>query len=402
MKYGVFLLWIAIYFLLYLNELNVNQLPGIRGEETGRRMDYMARALVKAGILFLGWYIHLPLFVVYSLIFCSYGMTFWAIGKRNKLTLCFWMNFFSICFITVHLICMAAASLITGYMLRDVYFSSTASVMALCMALIVVNSINLLWKKQTFMNWIRLLTSDEKRFNQLVFFEWYALGYLIFDSITCAFGLPYSLLSVFLIGSCVLLMIQFILFLAHTYRIIEKAHYEAEYYRLEQERADHVKRQMTLQKLAYLDGLTGTYTRRYAMEMLESMQKDRLDVTVAYIDVNGLKMVNDTLGHPVGDRYLKLIADSLNENLNKSDILARIGGDEFLVVSNSVEKEKIAFLLKRVNEGLGAAGREGFRPSFSYGVVSAPHKEPFDLEALLRESDRRMYEYKMQYKKGAV
>ena len=59
-------------------------------------------------------------------------------------------------------------------------------------------------------------------------------------------------------------------------------------------------------------------------------------------------------------------------------------------------------MLKKVNELLGTAGREGYRPSFSYGVVSAPHKVPFDLEELLRESDRRMYVNKMQFKRGNV
>ena len=401
-KYGICLLWAIVGFLLYLNELRISQLPGIRGEEAGSRTEYMVKAFVKAGILFLGWYIHLPLFIVYLLILCSYGMTFWPIGKRSKLNLFFWMIFFSICFIAVNLVCMAVISLITGYMLRDVYLNHTACAMALCVTLAIMNLNNLLWRQHFFVEWMTLLTSDEKRYNQLIFFECYALGYLLFDSISCFFILPYSLLSVFLIGSCILLIIQFILFLAHTYRIIEKAHYEAEYYRLEEERADHVKRQMVLQKLAYIDGLTGAFTRRYAMEMLESMQKDRLDVTVAYIDVNGLKMVNDTMGHPEGDRYLKMIADSLNESLSKSDILSRVGGDEFLVVSNSVNREALESMLKNVNEKLGNADGNGYRPSFSYGVVSAPHQSPFDLEALLRESDRRMYDYKMQYKRGVV
>ena len=402
MKYGEALLWIVIIFLLYMNELRIDQLPGIGEGETGTKVEYMIRAFVKAGILFSGWYIHLPLFIVYLLIFCGYGMTFWSIGKRSRLNLFFWMNFFSVCFIAVNLISMAAVSLVTGSMLRDVYLSNTYCIIALCITLIMIHLMNMLWKKKIFADWITLLTSDEKRFNQLIFFEWYALGYLIFDSTSCVFVLPYSLLSVFLIGSCILLMIQFILFLAHTHRIIEKAHYEAEYYRLEEERAEHVKRQMILQKLAYIDGLTGAFTRRYAMEMLESMQKDGLEVTVAYIDVNGLKKVNDTLGHQEGDRYLKLIADSLNESLNKSDILSRIGGDEFMIVSNSAEKEGLESMLKKENELRGTAGREGYRPSFSYGVVSAPHKEPFDLEELLRESDRRMYVNKMQFKRGNV
>lgn len=152
-------------------------------------------------------------------------------------------------------------------------------------------------------------------------------------------------------------------FWIHTYRIIEKAYDKAEYFRLEEERDDHVKHQMSLQKLAYIDGLTGAFTRRYAMEMLESMQKDRLDVTAAYIDVSGMKMANDTLGHPEGGQYLKIIANSLNESLNKSDILARISGDEFLIVSNSTEKDALESMLSKVIERLKTAGREGYRPS---------------------------------------
>lgn len=402
MRYVFPFLWIVIYVLLYLHESKAVHMPGIKEEESGTRTEYALRAFVKAGILFLGWYVHLPLFIVYLLILCGYGMTFRSIRTRNKMDLFFWGNFFSICFTAVHLICLAVISMVTGYMLRDVYLNHMTFLLSMVMTLLILNLAHILWKRQAFVEWITLLTSDDKRFNQLVSFEWYAVGYLLFDSISCVFVLPYFLLSVFLIGSCILLIIQFILFLVHTYRIIEKAHYEAEYYRLEEERADHVKRQMSLQKLAYIDSLTGAFTRRYAMEMLESMQKDRLDVTVAYIDVNGLKMVNDTLGHPEGDQYLKIIANSLNESLNKSDILARVGGDEFLIVSNSTEKDALESMLSKVNGRLKDMGREGYRPSFSYGTVSASHHEPFDLDALLRESDRRMYDHKMQFKKGVI
>lgn len=87
MKYGEALLWIVIIFLLYMNELRIDQLPGIGEGETGTKVEYMIRAFVKAGILFSGWYIHLPLFIVYLLIFCGYGMTFWSIGKRSRLNL---------------------------------------------------------------------------------------------------------------------------------------------------------------------------------------------------------------------------------------------------------------------------------------------------------------------------
>lgn len=97
-------------------------------------------------------------------------------------------------------------------MLRDVYLNHMTFLLAMGITLLILNLIHILGKKQAVVEWAALLTSDEKRFSQLVSFEWYAVGYLLFDSISCVFVLPCFLLSVFLIGSCILLMIQFILF----------------------------------------------------------------------------------------------------------------------------------------------------------------------------------------------
>lgn len=401
MEYVMYSSWVVIYLLFYLNEYKMTHLPGIEGA-AGTKASRFLGALVKTGILFLSWQLHLPLLVVYVLLLCGYAMTFWPIRKRNRQRLFFWTNLFGTCFLAVHLIGLSVVSLVSKSMLRDVYHDNTIYLSALCMTLIVLTFTNTLWKGPRFVRWVTFLTGDEKRFNQLAFFEWFGVGYLLFDSVPFLFPLPYFLLSIFLIGSCILLMIQFLLFAIHTYKIIEKAHYEAEYYELEEERADHIQKQMVLRKLAYIDGLTGAFTRRYAMEMLESMQKDKLDVTVAYIDVNGLKRVNDTLGHSEGDRYLKLIANSLNSSLHKSDVLARIGGDEFLIVFNSTEIEALECKLKDVNEALAQTGCEGYTPSFSYGVVAAPQNEAFDLDALLRESDQKMYDYKLRFKKEAI
>lgn len=396
MNLWVGLLWIFIYILFFLNEYNITMdLPHLN-----QRKKSLAAAFIKTGIFALGWFLNLPLFCIYIFMILGYGMTFSHLFGKQRMKFLFWVNFSGICFLSVHLICLSAVSLFTSRMLRDVYQRSEAYLLVLFVTLLLLLSIgNLLRKNGGITRRAKLLTSDEKRFGQLILFEWYALAYLLFDSIPFMLELPYILLSLFLIGSCFLLLLQLMLVLAHTYRIIKKACYEAEYYRLEEERASHVKRQMTLHKLAYMDGLTGVFTRRYAIEMLESMHRDQMDVTIAYIDVNGLKKVNDTLGHPEGDNYLKTIANSLNASLSKSDILSRIGGDEFLIVSNSLDMADMEATLEQINRRLLEQEQAGYRPSFSYGVVSALHSKVFDLDELLMESDRKMYNYKTKFKR---
>lgn len=397
------LIWVSIYLLYYFSEyvISTNLQYGIK-HKFEQQKQALQMASLKVLILALGWFYQFPLLILYLLVLFGYGVTFRSIYRVRQRSFIFWMNFFTILFIAVHLIVLACVSVFTGDMLRDVYLDKDTYLWTMCLVLGLLNLFNMIWKRREIIERVLFLTRDAKRFQQLILFQWYALGYLLFDSLACFFKLPYILLSVFLIGSCILLLIQLFLFMLHTYGILENAHYEAEYYRLEEERAEYVKRQMALRQLAYMDSLTGTFTRRYAMEMLESMQRDQLGVTVAYIDVNGLKAVNDTLGHLEGDCYLQLIANSLNQQLNKSDILARIGGDEFLIVSTSIAQDKLEHLLKKTNQSLSLASKNGYTPSFSYGVVSISGQEFLDLEKLLRESDCKMYAYKKAFKTGGL
>lgn len=396
------LLWIGIYILCYFSESGTYVILTSDAENNSNtKKACIKAAILKTSFLLSVYYFRILLPIFYFMVILGYGITFLSIYGKNRNRFLFWMNFFGICFTAVHLICLGLTALFTQYILKEVYQNDGAYIWSIIFTLIILNLIHMLWKKKSLMDKLSLLTKDTRRLHQLIFFEWYAIGYLLFDSITCLFKLPYILLSVFLIGSCLLLLFQLFLFMAHTCRIVERAHCEAEYYRLEAERADHVKRQMILHKLAYTDSLTGAFTRRYAMEMLNSMKKDRLDVTISYIDVNGLKKVNDTLGHSQGDRYLKIIANKLNQSLDKSDILARVGGDEFLVISNSSRLEVMGRLMERVNEELKNQECEGgLSPSFSYGIVSASSYDSFEPEELLKESDRRMYAYKKAFKKG--
>jgi diguanylate cyclase (GGDEF)-like protein len=106
------------------------------------------------------------------------------------------------------------------------------------------------------------------------------------------------------------------------------------------------------QYLSYHDNLTGVYNRRYYEEVLARIDKERhLPISIIIGDLNGLKLVNDAFGHSMGDQMLKGAAEALSSACRPQDIIARWGGDEFIVLLPSTgpeEVEEIVDTAKRV------------------------------------------------------
>lgn len=142
-----------------------------------------------------------------------------------------------------------------------------------------------------------------------------------------------------------------------------------------------------LEDAAMTDPLTGAGNRR-AMEAagrvaLASAARTGAPLSVAVMDLDGLKALNDSKGHAAGDRALSSLADGLRRTLRETDQLFRIGGDEFVALLPLAPTSAVAELM-------GRAQRAG-TPSFSWGVASAPH-DGADLDALVHTADTRLYE----------
>lgn len=230
-------------------------------------------------------------------------------------------------------------------------------------------------------------------------YVWFAVGYVFFDSVACMFPLPYALVSWFLVGSCLLLGVQLYLFLLYAYRVSIHQHYEKEYQELERERAVHVQRTLELRKIASVDSVTGAYTRAYVMSVLHQWLQEQKGFSLAYIDLNGLKAVNDRHGHDAGDDYLATAAEALNDHLRKQDVLARIGGDEFLVLLPDTPAAQVHVLLEQAEQALARQTDKPYPLSFCCGVEEVKAGWPENADDLLHRADRRMYEAKKRRKR---
>jgi two-component system, cell cycle response regulator len=158
--------------------------------------------------------------------------------------------------------------------------------------------------------------------------------------------------------------------------------------------------QKTLQRLSLIDDLTGLHNRRGFFALAE--QHLRLIVrkgaaVLVCMDVDNLKRINDTFGHSEGNRALILTASTLRSCFRQSDILARVGGDEFCVLMTDAvpgtSREIRSRLLKRMNLTNGVE-HWGFRLSLSVGSVDVPAVKTPPLEELLAIADELMYQHK--------
>jgi diguanylate cyclase (GGDEF)-like protein len=158
----------------------------------------------------------------------------------------------------------------------------------------------------------------------------------------------------------------------------------------------------SVQKLATIaitDELTQLSNRRFINKYLkkEFERAQKLKYSLAYImvDVDNFKEINDTYGHPVGDEVLRELAQIFLENKRANDIIARYGGDEFLIVLCDVDKKNaftfINRLRKKIEEHEFACNGQKFRLTLSVGLsIHSPHSQQTE-EQLLAEADKALY-----------
>lgn len=158
--------------------------------------------------------------------------------------------------------------------------------------------------------------------------------------------------------------------------------------------------QKNLQNLSLLDDLTGLYNRRgflaLAEQHLRIIQRKGAALLV-YVDLDDLKIINDTHGHLEGNRALIVTANVLRACFRQSDILARLGGDEFCVLMTDAGQDSAVQVRKRLQhrqDFINALSSRNFRLSLSVGIADVPvvHQPPLD--QLLRIADEQMYEEK--------
>lgn len=163
-----------------------------------------------------------------------------------------------------------------------------------------------------------------------------------------------------------------------------------------------------LKAMSLVDDLTGLYNRRgfltLAEQELKMTNRMRRGTFLLFADLDGLKEINDTFGHLEGDQALINTARILKESFREPDIMARIGGDEFVILAKEgVLEADPKLFLDRLQKNLDFYIKKAvlrYPLSLSMGVVAYDPDQPVSIETLLAQADSRMYEEKQRKKKN--
>jgi diguanylate cyclase (GGDEF)-like protein len=157
-----------------------------------------------------------------------------------------------------------------------------------------------------------------------------------------------------------------------------------------------------LKYLSLHDALTGLYNRTFFEEELRRLEKQREgSVGLLICDVDGLKIVNDSLGHDAGDSILKTVAGILRQSFRAGDVIARIGGDEFVVLVITNPLKTFEHATHRFKQRISAHNADSALPiSLSWGYAISANAPP-DMAALFKEADNIMFRKKLKQKQNA-
>jgi diguanylate cyclase (GGDEF)-like protein len=153
-----------------------------------------------------------------------------------------------------------------------------------------------------------------------------------------------------------------------------------------------------LRHLSFHDSLTGLYNRTYFEEELQRLRAGRnFPVGIVALDLDGLKIANDSQGHEAGDALLRASGETLALNIRKNEVAARTGGDEFQVLLPSCSAEQLARVVQRLAAAFDGNTLIGAFP-LSASIGSALADSPAKLDAALQSADAAMYQAKRQKK----
>lgn len=150
--------------------------------------------------------------------------------------------------------------------------------------------------------------------------------------------------------------------------------------------------------IARTDFLTDVSNGRHFLE-LANIEIDRAlrykhPLTIAYMDIDNLKQVNDDFGHSTGNALLHLVAQTIKKNIRSIDTVARLGGDEFAILLPEIENEQVKIVIDRIQKSLlGAMKKNKWPITFSIGVAVCK-KPPHKVDDLIKLADNLMYSVK--------
>jgi len=157
-----------------------------------------------------------------------------------------------------------------------------------------------------------------------------------------------------------------------------------------------------LREVSLTDDMTGCFNRRHGMfslrEWFSRQKRYGTQFAIIFFDLNGLKRMNDQYGHQAGDLLLRSVVSAVQDVLRETDLLFRMGGDEFMVLCPETDKKGALICADRMLKSVSKVMIVDWNASFAYGVAHSSEKYK-DVDDMLHSADVSMYKMKQEMRK---
>ncbi len=153
----------------------------------------------------------------------------------------------------------------------------------------------------------------------------------------------------------------------------------------------------SLERMAYYDHMTNIYNRRYFFEIAEStitlLKRDKKPISIVMIDIDNFKSINDTYGHAMGDEVIKALPQKIIPCIRESDILARFGGEEFILLLANSNRDNALIVSQKIRSIIEDTSVNGIKFTVSLGL-SQINLDDVSLRDVIKKADEGLYQAK--------
>ncbi len=331
----------------------------------------------------------------------SYALHFRFLYKQNFLSLLFGVSAFTLNFVSRRLLTLCILSLVYGVSMGEFYSDFTNRMVVNLLPMVISAPYILVTKKFTHKRNFDMIFMNRDNIKFAVSLMLSVCAYAFFTSIIIDPSNASSgyIGTYLIIAICCSVSYHITLIYSFTFTKLQLNAVKIGNMRntIKEER-DSISK---LQTEYETDHFTGFKTRKYITELIDTYIKDEEDFYISFIDIDGLKKVNDEYGHVEGDFYIKNVSLIIEEIFN-SDEISRYGGDEFLIVGKSKERylptKKALYCFENV-AAISKNYQKDYNTSISYSILMVNSSNKLTSAELIKEADERMYEFKRSRKK---
>ena len=300
---------------------------------------YILFSLVNLGIFKTMLLLQIPYYYYYVIGMIVITIEFMAISKATFRQAIFGSSAFFMHISSSHLLVVTVIAVMENIKPYDVFkiqdyfsYSTTITFLVLLLILIIV-------QKLIPFDDIKKISSTPRYSEMLSMINIFIVLYTSFDAYLLISDELFIELIIIVASTVIMSAILFYVVFIYTIHLVNMNLYKSKTEDIEYEYNKLLNEKVIIEQKIIKDGLTQLYNRKFIYNVLKQLcEKGNSTFGILFIDIDGLKYVNDTLGHKEGDVYIKNICSSIKDGLRDNDLPARIGGDEFIVILQDIVK----------------------------------------------------------------